>query len=81
MKWHSRPENLKLTANELAERLGVKPTAVGDVSSKRPHQFLQWSRKKDPEGIAWQQIDEKRGRSWLFTPVQENTLLERDLDA
>ena len=62
----------RLTQNELAQRLGVKSSTIADVIQKRRHKFTAWSQSKDPESIGWTRTQEKRGRSFLFAPVQKN---------
>ena len=63
--------NMELTADQLAERLKRKRRSVIDTSCQKPAEFPQWSQKRDPDGIAWQRSDKKKGRYGLFIPVQE----------
>ncbi|MEH2339244.1 hypothetical protein [Nostoc sp.] len=63
--------NMELTAEELAKRLKIKPRSVMDTSYKKPAEFPQWSQKRDPDAIAWQRSDKRKGRISLFIPVQE----------
>jgi len=46
-----------LTAIALAKRLGVNNSTVGSQSRKSKDEFARWSRKKDPQGWAWQRYD------------------------
>lgn len=62
----------KLTLDELAKRLAVKPRTITDVLSKKPHEFSRWSQQKDPDDFGWQKSNEKKGRSWLFITVPKN---------
>lgn len=64
--------NQRLTQNELAERFKLKSSTIADVIQKRRNKFTQWSQGKDPEGIGWTRTQERRGRSFLFAPVQKN---------
>lgn len=44
-----------LTGRALAERFGLyKDSVAGSKRSRTQEQFLQWSKEKDPDGIAWQ---------------------------
>jgi hypothetical protein len=67
----SVPAHLELTRDDLAKRLNVSSHTVRHASYKDRAEFLQWSQKRDPEGIAWQKNDEKKGRPTLFSPVSE----------
>ena len=65
--------NMELTADELAERLKLKPRSVLSILYEKPAEFPQWSQKRDPDGIAWQRSDKKKGRVRLFIPVFETS--------
>ena len=65
-------ENWELTPDELAKRLQRKPRSLLEVWYTKPAEFPQWSQKLDPDGIAWEHSDRKKGRSWLFIPVLES---------
>jgi hypothetical protein len=63
--------NLRLSSNQLAERLGLNRDTITNFLSKQPNKFSQWTQKKDPEGLAWQKTEKQgRGRSHFFSPVQ-----------
>lgn len=47
-----------LTATALAERFGVSNSTVGQQSKKGKEPFANWSRNKDPEGIAWERREQ-----------------------
>lgn len=64
--------NKQLTKNELAERLGVTPNTIVNFLYKEKEKFTQWTQKKDPENIGWTRTQEKKGRNFLFAPVQQN---------
>lgn len=53
-----------LTHAELVERLKVKPSTLRDAR-KRPN-FSEWSKSKDPEGMAWQWVPEHNS----FVPLK-----------
>ncbi|GAB1541354.1 hypothetical protein NUACC21_40250 [Scytonema sp. NUACC21] len=59
------PQMRSQTLNKLAERLGVAKTTVS--RNKNREDFREWSRVRDPEGIAWQFHPEEL----LFYSVQE----------
>ncbi|MGK7937510.1 MAG: hypothetical protein AB4206_17220 [Xenococcaceae cyanobacterium] len=63
--------NLKLTRSQLGKRLGLNPKSISNFLYKQPNDFSQWTRKKDPEGIAWQKDSKKEGRTYFFIPVQK----------
>lgn len=65
--------NMELTADELAERLQVKPDTLRSIFNRNKEKFPKWAKKHDPDGIAWQRTDVKKGRCWLFVPVNEAT--------
>ena len=65
-------ENWELTPDELAKRLQRKPRSLLEMWYTKPAEFPQWSQKRDPDGIAWERSDRKKGRSWLFIPVLES---------
>lgn len=61
----------ELTLEALAERLNRKPRSILGTLSKKPAEFSQWSKKRDPDNVAWQRSERKQGRTILFTPAQE----------
>ncbi|MBD2345543.1 hypothetical protein [Anabaena subtropica] len=65
--------NMELTADELAERLQVKPDTLRSIFNRNKEKFPRWAKKHDPDGIAWQRTDVKKGRCWLFVPINEAT--------
>lgn len=69
----SVPPNMELNHHELAERLGVQSSSLYSTMYRCDDEkkFTEWSRKKDPDGVGWQRTDFKKGRSWLFIPVQD----------
>jgi len=67
-----------LTLSELAERLRRKPKTINAKRNEGLEIFLEWTKKKDPDGIAWQRSDKKQGKSYLFFPVEEAQNEEKD---
>ncbi|OCQ99344.1 hypothetical protein BCD64_12415 [Nostoc sp. MBR 210] len=65
--------NMELTADELAERLQVKSDTLRATFYRNQEKFPRWAKKHDPDGIAWQRTDVKKGRCWLFVPINEAT--------
>lgn len=63
--------NMELTADELAERLKLKPRSVTNMLYSKPNEFMEWTKKRDPDGIGWHRSEKKKGRSALFVSVQE----------
>ncbi|MEH2235135.1 hypothetical protein [Nostoc sp.] len=63
--------NMELTSDKLAERLQVKLDTLRSIFNRNPDKFPKWSKKHDPDGMAWQRSDMKKGRSWLFVPINE----------
>jgi hypothetical protein len=65
--------SMELTADELAERWNTKSNTVTVMWNKykNTYKFHRWSQKQDPEHVAWERTDKKKGRSWLFIPVAE----------
>ncbi len=61
-------KNTQLTRTQLGKRLGLNPNSISNFLYKQPDQFSQWTKKKDPDGLAWRRT-EKKGRSYFFTPV------------
>lgn len=61
--------NLRLSRNQLAERLKVNPRSISNVLYQHPDRFSQWTQKKDPEELSWQTV-EKKGRRYVFAPIQ-----------
>ena len=57
--------NSSLTHTEMVERLQVKPSTLSDAK-KRPN-FSEWSKERDPEGVAWQW----REKSKRFVPLKK----------
>ncbi len=64
---------MELTGDELAERWNAKSNTISTMWNKykNTYKFHRWSKNQDPEGMAWERTDKKKGRSWLFIPVQE----------
>ena len=64
---------MELTGDELAERWNAKSNTISAMWNKykNTYKFHRWSKNQDPEGMAWERTDKKKGRSWLFIPVQE----------
>jgi ParB family chromosome partitioning protein len=56
--------NSSLTHTQMVERLGVKSSTLG--SAKKKTEFSEWSKSKDPEGVAWQWITESK----CFVPLK-----------
>ncbi|MDB9305570.1 hypothetical protein PN488_14490 [Nodularia spumigena CS-591/12] len=69
----SPSQNMELTSDELAERLQVKPGTLRSIFNRNKEKFPRWAKKHDPDSIAWQRTDVKKGRCWLFVPVNEAT--------
>ena len=67
---------MELTADELAERWNTKASTVNTMWNKykNTYKFHRWSKKQDPEDVAWERADKKKGRSWLFIPVLEPSI-------
>ncbi|MFN6562267.1 MAG: hypothetical protein RMY28_021085 [Nostoc sp. ChiSLP01] len=65
--------NMELTSDELAERLQVRPDTLRSIFYKNKEKFPRWAKKHDPDSIAWQRTDVKKGRCWLFVPMNEAT--------
>ena len=63
--------NKLLTTSELARRLKVKLKTLTNYLQKNPGNFKNWTKKKDPDGIAWQKTDRKKGRSNMFEPIEK----------
>jgi hypothetical protein len=61
--------NLRLSRNQLAERLKVNPRSISNVLYQHPDRFSQWTQKKYPEKLSWQTV-EKKGRRYIFAPIQ-----------
>jgi ParB family chromosome partitioning protein len=55
-----------LAHTEMVKRLKTKPSTLGDAK-KRPN-FAEWSRERDPEGIAWQWVAESKH----FVPLKNS---------
>ncbi|MDJ0719531.1 MAG: hypothetical protein QNJ54_35810 [Prochloraceae cyanobacterium] len=62
-----------LNTLELAQRLNVIPKTINNYlnKNKNPEKFKQWTKKKDPDGIAWQKREPKIGRSNMFEPIEK----------
>ncbi|WP_414549235.1 hypothetical protein [Anabaena sp. CCY 0017] len=69
----SPSQNMELTSDELAERLQVKPSTLRSIFNRNKEKFPRWAKKHDPDSIAWQRTDVKKGRCCLFVPVNEAT--------
>jgi hypothetical protein len=65
------PKNPHLDAETLAKRLNRRPRSMLNVFYENPSEFAQWSKQRDPDGIAWRRSPKKKGRSILFTTVPE----------
>ncbi|MEC4813046.1 MAG: hypothetical protein SAK29_07205 [Scytonema sp. PMC 1069.18] len=65
--------NMGLTSDELAERLQVKLDTLRSIFNRNPDKFPKWAKKHDPDGWAWQRSDMKKGRCWLFIPINESS--------
>ncbi|NEQ68158.1 MAG: hypothetical protein F6K21_22165 [Symploca sp. SIO2D2] len=65
------PQNMYLTLDELAQRLGKAKQTVRSVIYKKPETFSAWTEKLDPEGISWEKTNKKKSRFHLFSPVKE----------
>jgi hypothetical protein len=63
-------EDWELTPEELAQRLHLGHRTVLNVMYNRPDELPQWTKKRDPDGIAWQRSGRKKGRTWLLIPVK-----------
>jgi hypothetical protein len=62
-----------LTCDELAQRLGYTPRTLSNyVCRETTEDFAEHTRKKDPDGLAWQKSTQKRGRKPLFTPLKND---------
>jgi ParB family chromosome partitioning protein len=57
-------QDSSLTHTEMVERLGVKSSTLSDA--KKKFNFAEWSKSKDPEGVAWQWVAESR----RFVPLE-----------
>ena len=57
-------QDSSLTHTEMVERLGVKSSTLSDA--KKKFNFAEWSKTKDPEGVAWQWVAESR----YFVPLK-----------
>jgi hypothetical protein len=55
-----------LAHTEMVKRLKTKSSTLGDAK-KRPN-FAEWSRERDPEGIAWQWVAESKH----FVPLKNS---------
>lgn len=61
---HSENTNSELNQSDLAKRLEVHSTTIS--KRKTEFDFDIWSQTKDPEGIAWQYLEEKK----VFVPLE-----------
>lgn len=62
-----------LTKQELAKRLGVTiQTLQNRVTPSKIKHFHQWTKNKDPDGIAWQK--KKEGKITYFSPVKNSAM-------
>lgn len=57
--------NKSLTHTEMVERLGVKSSTLSDA--KKRANFSEWSKKQDPDGLAWQWVVEFK----RFVPLKK----------
>lgn len=65
---------IELTKQKLADRLDVVTgTLQNALNPNKIDSFPEWTRKKDPEGIAWQRT-RKEDDIWYFSPVNSNSL-------
>ena len=62
---------MALTSDELAQRLQVKPDTLRSIFNRNKERFPKWAKRHDPDGWAWQRNDMKKGRCWLFVPINE----------
>lgn len=63
---------IELTKQQLAERLDVViGTLQNALNPNKIDYFSEWTRQKDPEGIAWQRT-RKEDNTWYFSPVENN---------
>ena len=62
-----------LNTSELAQRLNVIPNTITNYLNKHknPEKFKQWTKNKDPDGIAWQKKESRKGRSNIFEPIEK----------
>lgn len=69
----STPANRELKVDDLAKRLKLKRRTILTMLYTKPNDFQDWSKKRDPDGIAWQHNSRKgeKGKSMLFIPIQE----------
>lgn len=65
------PANQQLSVDDLAKRLKLSRQTILNMVYNKPTQFLEWVKQRDPENLGWQRSNKKKGRSWLFTLVQE----------
>ena len=65
------PANQELSVDDLAKRLKLSRQTILNRVYDKPNQFLEWVKQRDPENLGWQRSKKKKGRSWLFTLVQE----------
>ncbi|MEG3440224.1 hypothetical protein V0288_24060 [Pannus brasiliensis CCIBt3594] len=61
----SKPAREPMVLSDLAKRLGVTPAALG--KRKNSPEFADWSRSKDPDGVAWQYLPEET----MFAAIEE----------
>jgi ParB family chromosome partitioning protein len=57
--------NKSLTHTQMLERLGVKSSTLSDA--KKRANFSEWSKKQDPDGLAWQWVVESK----RFVPLKK----------
>lgn len=62
-------ESLVFTSSELGNRLGVSQSTVRGRVANGLADFVQWSAKKDPDGIAWEFY--KEGTKSKFKPASD----------
>jgi hypothetical protein len=63
---------IELTREQLARRLNVVTgTLQNAIGPKRIASFPEWTKNKDPDGIAWQRT-RRKDNIWYFSPVDNN---------
>lgn len=63
--------NKQLSVEDLAKRLKLSQRTILNNAYSQPNKFLEWVKRRDPQGLGWQRSKRKKGGSWLFTLVQE----------
>ncbi|MEH1771822.1 DEAD/DEAH box helicase [Nostoc sp.] len=44
---------------------------LSSIFNRNKERFPKWAKRHDPDGWAWQRNDMKKGRCWLFVPINE----------